>query len=191
MKGKRNDQKPKNRMEAGRVRLRHGPYHKGVASMIECSCKSCQNACQYKPGWFKPAQIPVLAKNMGITEKELFDKYLGVDWYVGDEPTFALAPATIDMEPGAEYPGNPRGTCVFFKGGKCSIHTIGKPIECAQYLHGDKKKVTDARKVEITAAWKNPRAKAKIKKLLGRTPKAEAFSIFDAMSLFIDLKEKS
>jgi len=110
--------------------------------MFECKCKSCVNACEAKPGWFKPEEIEPLAKNMGLTVQELFDQHLGVDWWQGDigeveDRVFLLAPATIKMEPGKEYPTHAMGQCRLLKDGLCTIHDKGKPFECAALNHDD------------------------------------------------------
>ena len=92
---------------------------------FECSCARCQAACRNKP-----AQIAPLAKRLGISVADLFKTYLAVDWWNADDEighdVFVLSPAIVGESTGEMFPGNPMGTCVFFKDG-CTIHDKGKP----------------------------------------------------------------
>jgi len=45
----------------------------------ECSCEFCISLCRKTPGWFRPREIPRLAKFFGLTVREVFEKYLIVD----------------------------------------------------------------------------------------------------------------
>jgi len=47
----------------------------------ECDCKHCQNACTNKPGWFLPEDINKVTEFLQISEKELFTKYLLIDYF--------------------------------------------------------------------------------------------------------------
>ena len=145
--------------------------------MNECSCSECQNACKHMPGRFLPAEAEKAAEHLGLTLKEFFDKSLGVNWWEADseikEDTFFLAPAITTMNPGSEYPGNPGGQCVFFKGGKCSIHAV-KPFECREYQHDDPNPMIQERSKEIAKAWVDHQQQ--IKDLLGRDPETEEYS---------------
>ncbi len=138
--------------------------------LFECSCARCQRACQKKPGWFRPGEIEKTAELLGISTKELFDKYLAIDHYMTKErPTFtyALSPATKHMKPGMEFDYVPAGECVFYQGGKCQIHGA-KPYECAITDHSpnpDKK--LHLRMVE---EWDAEGPKKQIEELLGRPP---------------------
>ena len=104
--------------------------------MKDCSCESCQKACGFKPGWFKPGEAEVTAEHLGMSFETFFQLFLMVDWVSdyakGD--VFLLSPAVVGREPGREFPGNPRGKCVFFEDGKCGIHDV-KPFECREYIH--------------------------------------------------------
>lgn len=125
------------------------------------------SACSFKPGWFAPGEAEEAAKLKGMTLQDFFRSFLGVDWWQGgaDDPTtFVLSPATTRMSPGEEYPGDPKGACVFFVEGRCSIHTA-KPAECREYDHTKKPGV--ARK-DIVARWRQHQAQ--LTELLGHEP---------------------
>lgn len=141
---------------------------------FECQCEDCKGACKHKPGWFKPGEAEVLAKNMGITLQELFDKHLLIDWWAvaGGEPIFLLSPAVVGEKPGREFPGEPRGKCVFYKRGKCTIHQQGKPYECAMLAHDDNSRDNHR---AVAMAWNKKKHQKLIRKLLGRKPQAEQY----------------
>ena len=150
---------------------------------IECSCDRCQSACSNKPGWFKPEEILKVAELLNLTEQELFDKYLGVDWweagYCGgravENDIFLLAPAIITMTPGSEYPGDPHGACIFYKEGKCGIHEV-KPFECKSYFHGSRPEEISFTRSEIVRLWETEQVK--IVELLGREPETSEYQEF-------------
>ena len=50
----------------------------------ECSCDNCQQRCKNAPGWFKPDEPEGVAKFLGIGIRELFTKYLSVDFWMSD-----------------------------------------------------------------------------------------------------------
>lgn len=146
--------------------------------MFECKCHSCKGACSQKPGWFMPDQIEPLAKKMGLSVQELFDKHLGVDyWNGGDDDLpddiFLLAPAIETMDTGSVYPSNPLGQCVFYKDSLCSIHTQGKPFECAELDHNEKE--LDPRHKSVALAWNKPEHQEMIVEFLGFEPVAENY----------------
>ena len=141
----------------------------------DCSCKRCQSACQSKPGWFMPGEAEKAAALLGLTLEEFFKTKLGVDWFEGDPDIFALAPALVGRPTGHEYPGNPRGACVLFVDGRCSIHAA-KPLECREYLHGDDRATLAERKVRIRDAWGALAPQKQIEQLLGREPESEEYT---------------
>jgi len=147
---------------------------------IDCSCPKCQSACSYCPGWFLPGQVEKVAEHLNMTLKELFDKYLGVNWWEGEVPIFVLAPATTKMSAGSEYPGDPRGKCIFYKDGKCEIHPV-KPYECRKAIHGDTQEVVQERHRFISKKWNKEQYRKQIVELLGREPKTKEYSFFDLL----------
>lgn len=86
------------------------------------------------------------------------------------------------MDPGEEYPANPKGQCVFFQEGKCAIHAA-KPHECRMYIHQEPNESVHERHEAVATAWRDNQAQ--IEELLGRTPYAETymgglFGLFDS-----------
>lgn len=138
----------------------------------------------YKPGWLMPGEAEDAAKLLGLTLKEFFDKYLGVDWWEASEADetgdgtdvdiFVLAPALVNAEPGCEYPGNPRGKCVFYKNELCKINKA-KPHECAKFLHNEKEMVKSKIHWKVASAWNTKENQSQIAELLGREPEAEQY----------------
>lgn len=142
-----------------------------TAERIECQCEHCKNACKSCPGWFLPGEAEAAATHMGLSLQDFFDKYLGVNWWEGDDPIFVLAPALVGEDTGTEYPGDPRGTCVFFnKDGLCDIHKV-KPYECAELLCDDPN--AQKRHEFIATQWEVHQDQ--ISELLGREPETEEF----------------
>jgi len=138
-----------------------------------CSCDDCKKACSHKPGWFLPGEIEKVADYLNIDLRELFDTKLGVDWWVRfPDDIYVVAPATIEMTPGSEYPGNPRGQCQFYKDGLCSIHPV-KPYECKEYHHEDTHGEVKSRHEFVSETWESQQDW--IEKLLGREPVSEGW----------------
>lgn len=152
-----------------------------------CTCEKCAGACSHKPGWFKPDEIAPLASALGLTEQQLFDQHLQVDWWEGDEDSggedvFILSPAVVGGTPGDMFDRDPTGRCVWFKRGRCAIHDIGKPFECAAYHHTDEDQPGHHRQAML--AWNKPKHQKQIAKLLGREPEtAGGWGIFDQFGL--------
>lgn len=147
---------------------------------MECGCKTCQTACSHRPGWFAPGQIAKAAALLGMTEKEFFNTYIGVDWWEQQEPTYVLAPVTDAATPGSEYPFDPHGTCVFYKEGKCSIHAA-KPHECAFYDHSKSDAICMEERQKLVKLWEDNQAE--IERLLGRPPDRPSPDIFEVFGL--------
>lgn len=139
-----------------------------------CQCNTCKSACERRPGWFMPGEAEKAAELLGMTKKEFFDKYLGIDWWEGSDPIFLLAPATHRSRPGQEYPSNPRGACVLFKDGLCSIHAA-KPHECR--IWSCKTPVEEGEHEQVAMAWRDHQAE--IVELLGREPMTKEYTAID------------
>lgn len=146
----------------------------------DCSCESCVSACRYKPGWFMPGEAEKAADLLNMELPDFFKQYLGVDWWTNRDSEqvvegqqgeiFVLAPATLNMDSGDMYPGNPRGQCIFLKGGRCSIHSV-KPFECRRYMHDEDDQSIRDRHIEIVKAWSSHQPQ--VTELLGREPESE------------------
>ena len=144
---------------------------------FECTCNECKAACQHKPGWFMPGEAEKTAKYLKLSFQDFFNKYLGVDWWEDDTPIFTLAPAIVGEETGSEYPGNPKGQCVFFNNNElCDIHPV-KPFECAR-MNCDETNINGCHE-KVAKAWVDNQTQ--IIELLGREPKTEGYygGLFD------------
>ena len=83
--------------------------------MPECQCETCKRYCvNNKPGWFIPGEAELTAAYLKLTLKELFDNYLGVDYWAASNNLYLLIPALTNMQAGNIYPFNPFGQCVFY-----------------------------------------------------------------------------
>ncbi len=148
-----------------------------------CSCERCQSACSNYPGEFRPGEAERVAKFLGLSMRQLFKRYLAVNWWVGSPDVFMLTPASDTIKAGCEWPGNPeRGKCVFLAAGRCSIHPV-KPYSCAHGNpcdHGKRQKWEDDREFNTVPLWAKKGPQGQIVKLLGRKPKAQPFSYLSA-----------
>ena len=145
----------------------------------DCTCDTCKGACTNKPGWFKPGEVEKVALHLNISLQELFETKLGVDWWVAEDDIFVLAPATLSMDPGSEYPANPRGHCIFYENGLCSIHPV-KPFECREYIHDEDKNASNKRHLAVSIAWESEQTQ--VTELLGRQATAAEADVFSALS---------
>lgn len=150
-----------------------------------CQCRECRLACTNKPGWFQPGEAERAAKLTGMSLPNFFKRFLQVDWWCADSKVdhdvFVLSPAVVNGQPGEMFAGNPRGTCVFYKDGQCSIHAA-KPFECRDAYHTDADKKIETRKVGITKKWDKQLHQKQIKKLLGRAPRSNGdWSLLDEL----------
>lgn len=104
---------------------------------LSCQCTSCVSLCAYgTPGWFLPEQISDVAQHLGISVRELKQKFLIKDHCspgFGDAP-YVYTPRKIH-EPDrfviktADQQAT-KGKCIFLNDhNKCSIHEV-KPYEC-------------------------------------------------------------
>jgi hypothetical protein len=143
-----------------------------------CTCESCQEACSIRPGWLSPEEIEPLASGLGLSVEELFHKHLMVDWWVGDEEDiFILAPAIREGTAGTLYPAYPRGCCVWFAEGRCSIHYVGKPNECRGLIHSFDEEYKSVSRESLALRWVEHQDL--IKSLLGYTPTVQTLTPFD------------
>lgn len=106
--------------------------------VFECGCEKCRSACTHKPGMFMPGEAESLAAKMGVHFEELFRTRLEIE-KVPCQPFDILV-----LSPGVDE----SGACVFFEQGRCAIHALEKPYECARATHWD-----GASLAEIVNAW--------------------------------------
>jgi hypothetical protein len=135
------------------------------------TCATCQGYCEHKPGWFLPGEAERAAELLGMSLPDFSGQYLTADrWHAG---ILVLSPAIAGQESGTESPGSPRGTCIFYREGRCSIHTA-KPFECHEVVctsPGDRSAHEAAGQ-----AWNTPGNQAQIARLLGCDPVTRAWS---------------
>lgn len=116
-----------------------------------------------------------MAGHLGVSFEEVFRTKLAVDWWEADHTfendVFVLSPNVLGSDPGEEFDANPKGTCVFFVNGECSIHDV-KPFECRSLMHTDSSEEVAARHISTAQAWNNEEAQTQIETLLGREPVA-------------------
>lgn len=144
----------------------------------DCTCEICRNACKYRAGWFLPSEILKLSRYFNDSLKNIFNKYLAVDWWLSEillkNTVFLLAPVLKETNPGEEYPADPRGECIFYnEKGLCDIHKV-KPYECKMMFHG---KDTSINHLRIAQTWNNNKNQNLIIHLLERKPEVKFFSL--------------
>jgi Fe-S-cluster containining protein len=124
---------------------------------MDCSCERCQNFCRQKPGWFTPEQIEPLARKLKLSIAELFQKHLTVDAVLMEEAgqkkaIYVLAPAISERKAGAISNPIEKGTCNWFKDGRCKIHDA-KPRECSLVDHTTPPQDGNLRRASILKSW--------------------------------------
>lgn len=123
----------------------------------DCQCEDCRGACEYKPGWFMPDQIPKLLEHFKASSvQELVDDHdFAIDYYEAyPNDIDILAPNTVKNKGWPRYPENPKGTCVFLQDGKCSIHDV-KPYECREFVHEDSNDDISDRHRAVAKQWED------------------------------------
>ena len=148
------------------------------------TCQYCRDGCTEKPGWFLPGEAEKAAEFTGMSLPEFFRAYLAVDWWEvsGGPDVFVLSPALVGAEPGSEFPGDPRGTCVFYKGERCRIHPV-KPAECRERWRGDRG--GSSLHEDAATAWKEHQGQ--VRELLGREPASAPFGLGGLLGLLEEL----
>ncbi len=131
------------------------------------TCDYCREGCTRKPGWFLPGEAEAAAAFMGVSLEEFFRQYLAVDWWQDTPDISVLSPAIKGEETGTEFPGDPKGTCVFYEGGRCRIHPV-KPAECRDMWCGDRG--PSSMHQDVAMAWADHQQQ--VRDLLGRDPEA-------------------
>ena len=134
--------------------MRESTVHNNEYS--SCTCEICRNACNNRPGWFVPEQVPEIEAYFAKKLSDFLGKELAIDW--GNdmdmrENILLLAP-NIEGNQSIQYPANPRGKCVFFKEGRCAIYSI-RPYECGVANHMDGEEKDFLRHVAIASQWKH------------------------------------
>jgi hypothetical protein len=100
-----------------------------------CTCEKCVRACEKTPGWFAPGEAEKVAEFMKMDFEEFAVLYLIKDHCdnanAEDAPYVWSPRKSIDGEEKIRLWANQwrRGTCIFLKEFRCSIHEV-KPFEC-------------------------------------------------------------
>lgn len=95
-------------------------------------CSQCGYCCWIRPGSLTPEDVPKMAKFLGLTPKELFKKYLVVDYI---DHILCLLPIRKSQEDlaGSFVPSNRTydidTPCIFHTETGCRIHEC-KPHQC-------------------------------------------------------------
>lgn len=114
------------------------PYEKSPS----CSCEECVSSCRHRPGWFLPGEAEKVAKYLKISMKELYEKYLVMD-YFGQREIDVLSPGSLEEHGHKASIGFAfRGSqCIFLNSqDRCSIYSV-RPFECAVAHHGNRHKL--------------------------------------------------
>jgi len=123
-----------------------------------CTCAGCQQACAYRPGFFRREQIEPLAAALGLTVPELVRKHLQIDFWAGPETdheeTMMLVPRLKGQRGGTQIGKDPRGVCHWLIAGRCAIHTLGKPAECVALQHNKDGGYLPVDRGGIAATWR-------------------------------------
>jgi Fe-S-cluster containining protein len=140
---------------------------------FSCDCNGCKKACTVKPGWMLPGESEKIADHLGIPLKELFDRFLLVDYYMNykEGHRYLLSPALKGGVPGTMTPSDPRGTCIFYdeKTEHCQIHPVA-PYECRMYDHDRDNSVIQERHKWTAEQWYNEKDQKQLKDLLENEP---------------------
>ena len=151
--------------------------------ITECTCEKCISYCKKRPGWFRPKEIPKLAKFLKMSIKGVFQKYLIADYWIGNSSdTYLLSPVkdfekveeplikeTISFQrehnklmgrEDCDRAGSYTSWSYAFLHAPCIFLknnrcTIyeARPFECAVSWHGDKGSIRDIRRL-IAEKWK-------------------------------------
>lgn len=156
-----------------------------MSGISSCACNACVSACESKPGWFMPEQIPDLleffqAKNL---DELLGAGMLAIDYFDGPADGPLMLSPNIVGNAGKAFPFNPLGQCVFLKDGLCDIHVI-KPFECSEMLHSDDSTTVGVRHAGIAQAWRD---RTELEEFRKEIPE---FDIFGALDMMVDYLEK-
>lgn len=135
-----------------------------------------------------PGEAEKIAEYLGITLKELFIKYLAIDYYLSckDGNKYLLSPAVKSMIPGNMVPANPMGECIFFdkESSKCKIHPVA-PYECKKFIHGTQRTEIEERHKWVAEQWNNEKNYDQLVELYEKEPLVPKISMEDLKALVI------
>jgi Fe-S-cluster containining protein len=102
-------------------------------------CQQCGKCCETQPCALAPEDLPKIAKFLGLTEEQLFKRFLILDYVEGiRERNYYVAPARKNdltgriAETGWTFENN---ACIFLRDRKCSIDRVkpkgGREFYCS------------------------------------------------------------
>lgn len=99
----------------------------------DCTCEKCVSACKRSPGKMLPYEAERIAKFLELPFDELKKKLIKNYHYNSETDPLIWEPRKVGMDEDEEIASdeytNRRGTCVFLKNDRCTIHEV-KPFEC-------------------------------------------------------------
>lgn len=108
----------------------------------QCRCLKCAKLCHGKPGFFKPGEARAAAKELKLSLRAFFTKFLTRDFYVGDYDvdeegdhstrTYLLSPAWMGNNGQTAQYGDvlKRGPCALLGPTGCRLSSRTRPFEC-------------------------------------------------------------
>lgn len=150
--------------------------------ITNCTCKKCISYCEERPGWFRPGEMPRLARYSKMPVDELFRKYLIADFWIGEKANIHVLSPIKDfgriksekkremldlqrehnklMGRHCDRPGSCaswgyafiHAPCIFLERGRCRIYAA-RPFECAISRH-DKRESANSIRELIADEWK-------------------------------------
>lgn len=94
----------------------------------ECSCAMCQAACRHMPGMLIPGDIDRIAESLDTTPSEDFI----AKNFRASNGMKALCQGNLVVIPTIVPAQKPNGECVFYSGGKCTVHKAS-PFGCSHF----------------------------------------------------------
>lgn len=142
----------------------------------ECRCPICADLCNGNPGWFMPGEAELAAQHVGLTFREFFDKYLIVEYWVGNAgDVLVLAPRRVTQHGQmATYADNfSRAKCRLLTDSGCSLSVERRPFECAVCVQCDDNldggQNRKNHRADIQKAWDVPKLQKWLHGLSGRS----------------------
>jgi Fe-S-cluster containining protein len=153
---------------------------------ISCNCQLCKDCCEHKPGWLQFGDEKKISAKLGISVKELFDRFLIIDWIdVAGKTIFILSPCATHLKPGSIMPSIPLGICAFLNEKReCTIHEVA-PLECQLTFHDMSDKEAQKNHFDIAYTWDNEEAQSLIRELYGKVPVYTQEIIFEHLEFNI------
>lgn len=98
----------------------------------ECGCNRCSTGCKTMPGALAPDDYWLIAHYLDVPDHELQDFI--TNHFCASTGSAAVIMGKRTIIPTIVPKQKEDGSCVFFKDGKCSVHTVA-PFGCAYFDH--------------------------------------------------------